>query len=312
MLRAMSTRTVPLPSYLTARLQAQGPLPLLESHGGAYDVVLPAPSHLVPQLDQWADPRELSSHFDLYNLRTSQTPLAPSAEKPSQLGMAALRTSGSAQYTAAGLHDLVLALRAGDPALKPDQLYVFDLREEPHLMVDGLSVSWQVPHPQPGLEPWLFGQTAGLAHRAPGGWLTTEAQAAQKLGVHYGRLAVTDQCAPSRQVLDQFVSDMRALPPHAWVHFHCAAGIGRTTTFMCLRDMMANAKQVSFNDILARQALIGGMDLRHFDPCNANARGRYEVLQQFYDYCKSNTDGFATPYSAWLQGRTEGARSQPR
>ena len=73
---------------------------------------------------------------------------------------------------------------------------------------------------------------------------------------------------------------------------HCPAGRGRTTTFLAMYDMMRNAVNVSFDDILARQAMIGGKDLtepfaigdwryeHHFE--------RLQFLMDFYNYCLEN------------------------
>ena len=42
-------------------------------------------------------------------------------------------------------------------------------------------------------------------------------------------------------------------------HFHCKEGIGRTTTFMIMYDIMKNYKEVSLNDIIKRQYLPSGI-----------------------------------------------------
>jgi hypothetical protein len=46
------------------------------------------------------------------------------------------------------------------------------------------------------------------------------------------------------------------LPENAWAHFHCEAGLGRTTTFMVLYDMLRNANRVSLEDIVQRQKIL--------------------------------------------------------
>ncbi len=54
--------------------------------------------------------------------------------------------------------------------------------------------------------------------------------------VQYRRIPVTDHCAPSEKAL----RDVREIPvgPNDWVHFHCHGGDGRTSTFLCLYDML--------------------------------------------------------------------------
>ena len=44
-----------------------------------------------------------------------------------------------------------------------------------------------------------------------------------------------------------------------WLHFHCKQGIGRTTTFMIMYDIMKNAKEVSLDDIVKRQVALSKM-----------------------------------------------------
>jgi hypothetical protein len=85
--------------------------------------------------------------------------------------------------------------------------------------------------------------------------------------------------------------------------------------------MIHNCKTVSFDDILARQALQGGRNLIvEYDPnygldgqIMIKAAGimgsyrhyqailRYNRLQHFYKYCVSNNDNFRTPYSVFAK-----------
>jgi len=67
---------------------------------------------------------------------------------------------------------------------------------------------------------------------------------------------VTDHVRPLDDAVDRFILAVRALPDGAWTHFHCEAGLGRTTTFMVLYDMLRNANRVSLEDIVRRQKIL--------------------------------------------------------
>ena len=75
------------------------------------------------------------------------------------------------------------------------------------------------------------------------------------VGASYVRVTVTDHARPLDDAVDRFIVAVRALPENAWAHFHCEAGLGRTTTFMVLYDMLRNATRVSLEDIVRRQKL---------------------------------------------------------
>lgn len=42
----------------------------------------------------------------------------------------------------------------------------------------------------------------------------------------------------SPENIDEFIKLYKSLPKDAWLHFHCEAGKGRTTTFLAMYDMM--------------------------------------------------------------------------
>ena len=85
----------------------------------------------------------------------------------------------------------------------------------------------------------------------------TEEEVAKSLGMNYYRITARDHLWPAPKYVDQFVGWYKTLPKDAWLHFHCAAGAGRTTVFMVMVDMMKNPT-IPLNTILDRQYLIGG------------------------------------------------------
>ncbi|HEY3998473.1 MAG TPA: hypothetical protein VGO93_06385 [Candidatus Xenobia bacterium] len=270
-----------------------------------------------------ADEPRRTEH-ELAMFRRADAP--PSAPGLSIQGLASVPMSGSAEFTTLGLTRL-------SETLQGKNVYVMDLREESHCFANGVPVSRFTPgNAVNEARPlsWIMQdeyhfagecQQAGRVafknefHGAQEtGWagvamnvrqVATEQELVEGAGMHYNRYNVTDEHAPRPEVVDRFVEDVRNLPADAWLHFHCVGGKGRTTTFMAMFDMMHNAKGVSFEDILRRQKAMGGADLTNEHPLDnaerqAAVQQQHDFLKSFYQYCRSNEDGFMTSYSTWV------------
>ena len=109
----------------------------------------------------------------------------------------------------------------------------------------------------------------------------------------YLRLPVKDEGIPSLEIVDNFVSLIKDKPKNLHIHFHCAHGIGRTTQFMVLYQIMNNDDNLSLKEILEYQIKKGGADL-------TNLKERAEFLDNFYKYVKENKkNNYKIPYSTW-------------
>jgi protein-tyrosine phosphatase len=128
----------------------------------------------------------------------------------------------------------------------------------------------------------------------------TEEELAKSLGMNYLRITVTDHEKPLDDQVDLFVGLVKNLQQDTWLHFHCRGGAGRTTTFMAMYDMMHNAKNVSFEDIMKRQTLIGGSDLLKGEDQD-ESQDRSNFMEEFYNYCKDDKDEFQTSWSEWIK-----------
>lgn len=247
------------------------------------------------------------------------------AAKGSDEGLRTLRLSGSAQFSDEGLKALLKQLGT------PDKVVVVDLRQESHGFLNGTAVSWftlrnwanqgktsaQIRQEELQLlADQLKAKTAvvqQIVEKTPEGDIEvatretfdvqsalSEEQVTKNQKVGYYRLYVTDHKRPTDADVQQFMAFVKGQPSDAWLHIHCAAGDGRTTTFMAMIDMMNNAKKVSFETILQRQAAIGGIDLlqKHHEGSwkRPLAIERIQFLQKFYDFCKHNVDDFKTPW----------------
>ncbi len=274
------------------------------------------------------------------NFRSMSDPPRSTDGRPVDLsGLSSLRASGSGQFSEGQLAPLRKALGA-EPVL------IVDLRQESHGFINGIAVSWcgegncanlgksrrQAEEDELRRLECLRKKGGATAFRfvpgdegSPGqfipesmkvGTISSEEELSRAYGFGYIRFPIPDHRRPPDGEVDLFVSFVRELPGNAWLHFHCKAGVGRTTTFLAMYDMMRNAGNVSLPDIIKRQLLLGGMDLS-LESALA-ARGdlaalsveRAQFTARFYEYCRANDDGFRTSWTAWLK-KQEGARSSP-
>jgi hypothetical protein len=109
--------------------------------------------------------------------------------------------------------------------------------------------------------------------------------------------------------VDEFVAFDAARSPDTWLHFHCRAGDGRTTTFLVMHDIVCNAPHVTLDDILRRQYLLGGIDLDKPPAGDSFAYPfsleRAAFVRRFYDYvCEAKSNGFALTWSEWVNRGT--------
>lgn len=255
------------------------------------------------------------------NFRTTKD--AINSEKAGSVnlnGLSDLNISGSGALSEKGL--AMVKEKVGN---KP--IMDIDLRQEDHGFINGMGISWFGENDQAnkGLtreqamvdEKDKLDQISKNKHVAfdqlPKGKsvntikeinnpesVQTEEELAKSLGMSYLRITVTDHEKPLDDQVDLFVESIKNIPQDTWLHFHCRGGAGRTTTFMSMYDMMHNAKNVSFEDIMKRQTLIGGSDLLKGEDQDEN-QARPDFMNMFYNYCKENQDGFQTSWSQWLK-----------
>lgn len=243
-------------------------------------------------------------------------------------GLAELRCSGSAQLSVAGFRDLVRRL----DGVSAESLFVFDLRQESHGFLNGAAVSWYAESnwgaaglsddEALALEAGRLrllarsrtvrvGDAATVKRREPlvsAEWecreVHDEAHAFELPPERYVRLPVTDHTRPRDETVERFIQTVRSLDEGAHVHLHCRGGKGRTATFMCLLDMLHNAERLSLEALLARQARLGGYDLRkEADPTSRKApyiAERRAFIERFHAYASENPGGAPLGWSAWL------------
>jgi protein-tyrosine phosphatase len=263
------------------------------------------------------------------NFRTTNDPLKQhKGETQSTTGLSDLRASGSGEFTPESLK-LVLTRTRGAVTL-------FDLRQETHIFVNELPVSWYASHDWANVgrsqEEIESAEAARVQSFKPGSEIdvrpghpvkhgngnsvtpqrvtveraSTERDVVEGAGTRYVRVTVTDHARPLDQEVDRFVLAVRELPENGWAHFHCEAGLGRTTTFMVLYDMLRNASRVSLDDIVRRQKILSKVyDV--LQPTDAEnwkapyAADRAAFVWTFYDYARANPNGRPELWSEWLK-----------
>lgn len=265
-----------------------------------------------PTLD--ADANQKTRQF-----RTAQTFFQ--GEEKLKEGLENLSISGSGQFYKESFDELIKLTN------DPSKIIVIDLRQESHGYINGLPVSWtdgayNQANRHKTLEEIEADELNRIQNVYKEGMITlyskfnepimkpfkvneamTEKEAVEELKMQYIRMPVSDFYRPSDSIVDEFVALILSLPKDNWLHFHCKAGNGRTTTFMCLYDMMFNAQTKTFDQILTRQKLLGGKDLRRNekDPIKAPAsKERLLLLENFYQYCLAVPD-FTISWSSWIQ-----------
>ncbi|APM37985.1 fused DSP-PTPase phosphatase/NAD kinase-like protein [Clostridium kluyveri] len=236
---------------------------------------------------------------------------------PNLTGFSSLNESGSAQFTTKNIGLM-------KKAIGNMPIFIIDLREESHGFINHFAVSWLG---EDGKNKGNKGLTKEEVLKNEAKRLNSiklkepitiknkeiiptkvqsEKELVEKNKMFYVRIPVTDNERPGDEMVDYFIKLVKKLPKDGWVHFHCKAGIGRTTTFMVMYDIMKNGKQVSLEDIMERQVLIGGKNLLKpsYKPGSYSSE-RSEFIKDFYEYVKENKDGFNTNWSQWVKDKRE-------
>ncbi|GMA98444.1 protein tyrosine phosphatase [Pelosinus sp. IPA-1] len=246
---------------------------------------------------------------------------------PSRVGMEDVRASASSIFSEKEFEQVLAKIPVASK-----QVIVVDLRQESHGYLNGTAVSWFLPNNWGNdgkrLDEVKKIESAQLEKALANSPITvynfdddknvlttsfqmdvtkalTEEEMVKSHGAGYYRLALSDHFRPEDEYVDQFVEWYKKLPKDAWLHIHCFAGMGRTTVFMNMVDILQNAKKVSFDDIVGRQGLIGNVDLRTIDgKMNWKRKAYIERLQftkHFYEYVKQSPKDFPVKYSEWAK-----------
>lgn len=247
-------------------------------------------------------------------------------------GISELKASGSSAPGIEGwqqVGDYILS-RSG---IHPDHVLVLDLRQENHAYLNGQAITLCDKY------NWLnLGYTLEQIKLMESEWISdlasykeidnvlshkqfkngefsqgktkcvhslmNEKEMVRQFGFNYVRIPVSDHRAALDHEVDQFVALINKLPADGWLHIHCRGGVGRTTSFLAMYDMLKNADKASFDDIIKRQASIPPFVnlsvISHNDTeLTPYYEARLQFLKHFYQYASDRLAGYTGSWSRW-------------
>ena len=221
-----------------------------------------------------------------------------------------LNISGSAQFT----KDQLLNLKN---SINKDNICIVDLRQESHGMINDLAISFLNPYKdlnngftteqtikaensllnkiKIGNTIQLYKHTGIFIKDITVDFISNESQLVTEADMQYKRFAVKDNSAPTPDIVDEFVEFIKNKPDDIHLHFHCAAGKGRTTSFMVMYQAMKNNSNLTLEQLLSYQYNIGGVNLHDNNIL-------YNFLEDFCIYVQKNKDSnYSISYSQWIK-----------
>ena len=221
-----------------------------------------------------------------------------------------LNISGSAQFT----KDQLLNLKN---SINKYNICIVDLRQESHGMINDLAISFLNPYKdlnngftteqtikaensllnkiKIGNTIQLYKHTGIFIKDITVDFISNESQLVTEADMQYKRFAVKDNSAPTPDIVDEFVEFIKNKPDDIHLHFHCAAGKGRTTSFMVMYQAMKNNSNLTLEQLLSYQYNIGGVNLH-------DNNIQYNFLEDFCNYVQKNKDSnYSISYSQWIK-----------
>ena len=278
--------------------------------------------------EQWRLDGTASAELRNFRLMTDDWQNVLRGKEPSRAGLESLHASASGQPSLAALKTLYEKIREQEPDA---QIFLIDLRQESHGFANSLPVSWYIEHNAAnagkssreverdeierlqnlrGMETTF--EPLGNADKQSfkpvtivPRFMETERDAAEKIGFTYQRFAAADMQFPAPEIVDDFIIFVANLPENAWLHFHCQAGHGRTTTFLVMYDIMKNP-QLPLEEICKRHYLLGGSNLL-LEPVGDDwyskmARDRAKKIRLFYEFTQgTRAEQIGLQWSEYVQ-----------
>lgn len=127
----------------------------------------------------------------------------------------------------------------------------------------------------------------------------------------YLRITVNDHMKPEDNEVDRFVDFVDHIKPNTWMYFHCRGGLGRTTMFMVMYDMLHNADKVSLQELVMREASYPPhynilKVWHHNKTLIPDFQKRALFIRQFYSFAKAHLSNPALSWSVWVTQKKKG------
>jgi hypothetical protein len=127
----------------------------------------------------------------------------------------------------------------------------------------------------------------------------------KKFGFAYKSIDVGSKFIATDEQIDELVTFFDTLPKNTWVHIHCTNGAGRTSTALAMLDIMKNAPDVTLDQIVKRQYLLGSVNL--FDTevwkggtyTKEELENRKKFIENFYVFICERKAGKIQVWSEW-------------
>lgn len=247
-------------------------------------------------------------------------------------GLDELNISGSRQFSKNQFFELSKELKqiAGNK-----KIYIIDLRQENHSIINGYPVSYYKEHNWANKElsekeivnnqNILF---SNLINKEMTIYLKgddetassecidlkveeciSEKELVESESFEYLNIPCIDHIWPSEENIDTFIEFIKTIDMNdSWIHFHCVAGEGRTGTFMCLYDMMKNP-DIPMKDIAYRQAKLGSNYPLYIQTEDDWKKPLYQEKADYfvllYKYVQENyKNNYEESWSEWLKNNS--------
>jgi len=237
--------------------------------------------------------------FYVSNFRTMQDHLSLS-EQVDLTGLRELHASGGAPLCFSDLQHKLQHVK--------EPKYIVDGMAEFHGYIKGIPTTFfgyqrRGPNFRHLMRRWILTGTTEINPAL----ITSEETEAKNYGFDYKKVNIGSTFIPADENIDEIVTFFDTTPQKAWLHFHCAQGKGRTSMLLVMLDIMKNAPQVAFEDIIKRQHLLGSEDLlntvvwKKGTYTKQQLEERKEFIKKFYEFVVQRKADGIQRWSDWNQ-----------